>query len=167
MRFLIAALALAALAACGRETPQQTVAVAPLPATCEEPAAAVTLRQTRNAPDWLLFARQAGGGDILFNQRSIRRCGDNEAEITVQVHYTQPQLYAEETDRTRTTVRYTIERVRYRYRCSAEEYRVIQRQIVGDHDDIVATIPGPPDLWRPLSPSGVAGLIKQTACVGR
>ena len=167
MRFLITVLALA-LAACGREAPQQAqVATAALPATCEEPGAAVTLRQTRNAPDWLLFARQAGGGDIQFNQRSIRRCGDNEAEITVQVHYTQPQLYATEDERLRTTVRYTVERVRYRYRCSGEDYRVIERQIVGDNEAIVATIPGPPDLWRPLSPSGVAALIKQTACVGR
>lgn len=170
-RGVLAALAAAAaLAACSDEpvfgksdAPAQAAA---LPATCEDPAAVVRLRTTQNQPDWLLFARQSGGGDIQFNQRSIRRCGDNEAEITVRVRFGQPQLYGTEDATYETTIRYNVEHVRYRYRCSAGMFTVLERQIIDDLGRVVATIPGRPDLWRPVPEGGTAGLIMPTACHG-
>ena len=138
-----------------------------LPASCTDPAAVVVLRTTQTQPDWLLFAHQAGGGDIHFNQRSIRRCGDNEAEIVVQVRYVEPQLYAiEHADRSQTTVRYTVERVRYHYRCTPATFAIVDRQVVDDSDRVVATIPGRADLYRPATPASPAGLIIRTACLG-
>lgn len=166
----IAALAAAVtLAACSDEPVLAGPAPAPvaLPASCEDPAAAITLRTTQGQPDWLLFARQSGGGDIQFNQRSIRRCGDNEAEITLRVRYAQPQLYSATEGNFETTVRYHVEHIRYRYRCSGEEFTVLDRSIINENGDTVATIPGRADLWRPLRDGSPATLIKPTACNGR
>lgn len=148
----------------GNETP---AAPAVLPASCDDPAAAITLRTTQGQPDWLLFARQAGGGDIQFGQRTIRRCGDNEAELTVRVRYQQAQLYQATEGDLETTVRYHVEQVRYRYRCSGDEFTVLDRSIVNEDGAIVATIPGQADLWRPLREGSPAALIKPTACNGR
>jgi len=167
----IAALSLAALSSCSDEPVlagnDPPAAAAALPATCDDPAAAITLRTTQGQPDWLLFARQAGGGDIQFNQTSIRRCGDNEAEITVRVRYAQPQLYAATEGSYETTVRYHVEHVRYRYRCAVDEFTVLDRSIVNEDGAIVATIPGRADLWRPLREGSPAALIRPTACNGR
>ncbi|MGE3142620.1 MAG: surface-adhesin E family protein [Hyphomonadaceae bacterium] len=172
MRFFIPLLAAAlALAACddrpvfgGSATP---AASATLPASCTDPAAVVTLRTTQAQPDWLLFAHQAGGGDIHFNQRSIRRCGDHEAEITVRVRFDEPQLYAVEETTRRTSIRYTVEHVRYRYRCAANTFTVLERQIIDENDRVAATIPGSAELYRPVQPQSTAGLIMRTACLGR
>lgn len=171
MRFVLSALALLALAACSDEPVFGKNGSAPvaaaLPASCEDPAAVVQLRSTVNQPDWLLFARQTGGGDIQFNQRSIRRCGDNQAEITVRVRYGEPQLYGTEDGNYETTIRYTVEHVRYRFRCTSQEFVVLERKIIDQSDRVVATIPGNPDAWRAAPERGTAGLIMPTACEGR
>jgi len=158
-----------AMSACSDEPVLAGSAPAPaaLPASCEDPAAVITLRTTQGQPDFLLFARQSGGGDIQFNQRSIRRCGDNEAEITLRVRYAQPQLYAATEGDYETTVRYTVEHVRYRYRCAADEFMILDRSIINEDDAVVATIPGRADLWRPIREGSPASLIKPTACNGR
>ncbi len=157
------------LSACSDEPVLAGPAPAPvaLPASCEDPAAVITLRTTAGQPDWLLFARQSGGGDIQFNRTSIRRCGDNEAEITIRVRYTQAQLYAATEGNFETTVRYHVEHVRYRYRCAASEFTVLDRSIVNEDGAIVATIPGRADLWRPTREGSPAALIMPTACNGR
>jgi hypothetical protein len=171
MRFLLSALALLSLAACSDEPVFGGKGKAPpaaaLPASCEDPAAVVQLRTTQNQPDWLLFARQSGGGDIQFNQRSIRRCGNNEAEITVRVRYGEPQLYGTEDAKFETTIRYTVEHVRFRYRCASNEFTVLDRQIIDQNDRVAATIPGNPDAFRGVPEGGTAALIMPTACSGR
>ncbi len=171
MRSILIALCALSLVACSDEPVFGDAGKAPvpaaLPASCEDPAAEVRLGSTQTQPDWLLFARQAGGGDIQFNQRSIRRCGDNEAEILVRVRFAEPQLYGTEDATYETTIRYNVETVRYRFRCTSEEFSVIERQIIGENDRVVATIPGRPDLWRPVNDTGTARYIMPTACIGR
>ncbi len=166
-----AVLAALTLAACSDE-PVFGAAKAPaeaaaLPATCEDPAAVIQLRSTVNQPEWLLFARQSGGGDIQFNQRSIRRCGNNEAEITVRVRYGEPQLYGTEDATYATTIRYRVEHVRYRYKCAENTFTVLERRIIDENERVAATIPGNPEAFRPVPERGVAGLIMPTACHGR
>lgn len=171
MRALIAGFMALALAACSDEPVLAPKGKAPdqaaLPASCDDPSAVVTLHTTANQPDWLLFARQAGGGDIQFNRHSIRRCGANEAEITVRVRYTQPQLYSAEDEKYETTIRYHVEQLRYRYRCADSTYSVLKREIVGDDNAVIASTPGNPELWRPATERNTAGLIMRTACLGR
>lgn len=171
MRILLGALAALALAACTDENVlgggEQAQAPAVLPASCEDPAAVVRLGTTQNQPEWLLFARQSGGGDIQFNQHSIRRCGNNEAEIIVRVRYGEPQLYGTEDATYETTIRYRVEHVRYRYKCSENTFTVMERRIIDEHDRVVATIPGNPEAFRPIPDGGTAGLIRPTACSGR
>lgn len=169
MRALLPALLALTLAACSDE-PVLGGAPAPraaLPASCEDPAAVVQLGTTRNQPEWLLFARQSGGGDIQFNQHSIRRCGDNEAEITVRVRYGEPQLYGTEDATYATTIRYHVEHVRYRYRCGQGQFTVLERRIIDENERVVATIPGNAEAFRAVPERGVAGLIMPTACNGR
>ncbi|MET0181804.1 MAG: surface-adhesin E family protein [Caulobacterales bacterium] len=171
MRALISGLMALALVSCSDEPVLAPKGEAPsqaaLPASCEDPSAVVTLSTTANQPDWLLFARQAGGGDIQFNRHSIRRCGANEAEITVRVRYDQPQLYAAEDEKYETTIRYHVEQVRYRYRCTDSTYTVLNRDIVDDGGNVVASTPGNPEAWRPATERNTAGLIMRTACLGR
>jgi len=172
MRSLILVLALALGASACDNTPvlggktQPAEAAKLLPASCDDPAAVVELRTTANQPDWLLFARQAGGGEIQFNRHSIRRCGANEAQIDVRVRYDQAQLYATEDARYETTIRYNLEEVSYRFRCASNSFSVIERRIKGEDDRVVATIPGRPDLFRPAVETGIAGRIIRTACLG-
>jgi hypothetical protein len=164
-----AALLALALAACSDEPVLAQKAGPPptLPASCDDPAAVVTLRTTANQPTWLLFARQAGGGEIQFNRHSIRRCGANEAQIDIRVRYDQAQLYATEDARYETTIRYNVEEVSYRFRCTDQTFAVLERRIIGDQDRVVSTIPGRPELFRPAVETGVAGRIIRTACLGR
>ncbi len=167
MRMFLAALAALPLLACSNPAPSGPAQAAARPASCDDPAAVVTLSTTRNQPEWLLFARQSGGGDIQFNQHSIRRCGNNEAEITVRVRYAEPQLYTTEEGNYQTTIRYHVEHVRYRYQCDAGTFSVAERRIIDDQDRVVATIPGHPELFRPMPEHGTAALIQRTACLGR
>lgn len=169
MRVLAFAFFCLALAACSDEPVLGGGPATPaaLPASCDDPAAVIRLRTTQNQPEWLLFARQSGGGDIQFNQHSIRRCGDNEAEITVRVRYGEPQLYGTENASYETTIRYHVEHVRYRYKCNENTFTVLERRIVDENERVVATIPGSPEAFRPIPEGGTAGLIKPTACLGR
>ena len=133
MRFALAALGLMALAACGRSEKADEGAAAPA-----QNAGSVLLSSTQNLPDWLLIAHQSGGGDIHFNQRTISRDGQGNADIWAQVRYGSNQIYSGSDGTTETIVRYNTERIHYRFRCADENFTIVERQIMGSGETVVA-----------------------------
>jgi hypothetical protein len=159
MRLLIALAALA-LAACGQPAEKGAAAPAPAPAS-----GAVSLNATQQLPDWLLVARTPDRGYVHFNQRTITRGADGAADIWVQVTYGGNQIYEIESATDTTTIRYTVERIHYRFRCADETYVVAERQIMGPGEEIVAR-DEPAQVWAPTPANGGARLVMPIACRG-
>jgi hypothetical protein len=169
MRTLVLA-ALLALAACGQ--PQDSG---------EAPAreiGSVVLGSTQNLPDRLLVARQRDCrgetpaedmeqciGEVHFNQRTITRNADGTADIWIQVRHAQPQLYETETATTETTIRFTMERLHYRFNCENTHFIVVERQIMGNGDTVVAR-DEPRPIYRAPVQGSVTGIIQPIACRG-
>jgi hypothetical protein len=158
MRFAIAALGLLALAGCG---PKEADKAAAPPQSSGD----VLLGSTQSLPDWLLIAHQSGGGDIHFNQRTISRDGQGHADIWTQVRYGSQQIYAGSDGQTSTVVRYNIERIHYRFNCQNEQFTIVERQIMGAGETVVAR-DQPRELYRATPQSGVARIVLPIACRG-
>lgn len=164
-RFLAASL-LFAVAACG----QQTSGKAEAPAA--EPGS-VILGSTENLPDWLLVARQRdcepGGdcprGEVHFNQRTITRNADGTADIWIQVRHGSPQLFAQSTETTETTIRFELERLHYRFNCTDGTFIVVERQIMGPREAVVAR-DQPEAIYRAPVRGSATGIIQPIACRG-
>ncbi len=168
MRTLAAAL-LFALAACGE--PASEGAGGPPP----EPDS-VILGTTQNLPDWLFVARQrtcqSGApsdepcpmGEVHFNQRTITRA-DGFADIWIQVRHGAPQLFNLESATTETTVRYEVERLHYRFNCATEEFIVVERQIMGPNEAVIAR-DEPRAIYRAPVGGSITGIIMPIACRG-
>jgi hypothetical protein len=159
------------MAACGQ--PSESGA-APGQKQAEGP---VVLATTRNMPDWLLVARQRDCpadappaeqcplGEVHFNQRTITRTADGFADIWVQASHGQPQLFEYETDTTHTTVRFTLERLHYRFNCSTQEFVVIERQIMGENETVVAR-DEPRQIYRAPLRGSITHVVMPIACRG-
>lgn len=158
---MIVACAAAALAAACSQPASEAPDAAKAPAEGQ-----VTLNSASTLQDWLMVARTSDGGFVHFNQRTIFR-ENGQARIDVQVRYGTPQLYASETERTETTVRYTLERIGYVFNCADDTFAIRERQIVDDAGVVQATIPGRPDLFRTTPASGIARIVLPVACRGR
>lgn len=159
MRFLIAALAALTLAACG-----QPAAPAGDGAAAPAEAGSVVFGSTRNMPDWLFILRTQDGGTIHFNQRTVTRSG-GIADIWLQVRHGQQQLFNMETETTETVVRYELERLHYRFNCAEETFVVVERQILGANEQVVAR-DEPRQIWRATPEQGAARQVLPIACRG-
>lgn len=169
---LVAALAALALTACGQ--PQQTGSSAP-PAE----GGGVILGSAQNLPDWLLVARQRDCrgetpaedleqciGEVHFNQRTITRdAAAGTADIWIQVRHAQPQLFETESATTETTIRYEFERLHYRFNCETTQFVVVERQIMGARETVVAR-DEPRQIYRDPVRGSVTGIIQPIACRG-
>ena len=167
MRSFAAAVFLLALAACGEQSPPN-----------DETSASsgngnVVLGSTRNMPDWLLVARQrdcAPGegcprGEVHFNQRTITRNADGTADIWVQVRHGLPQLYQIESETTETTIRFEVERLHYRFNCASGEFIVVERQIMGAGETVVAR-DEPRPIYRAPARGSATAILLPIACRG-
>lgn len=177
LAFLALAAAALALASCGQPSstsqPQQQ-GEAP---AAEGQQAPVILATTRNMPDWLLVARQRDCpadappadqcplGEVHFNQRTITRTPDGFADIWVQASHGQPQLFEYETERTRTTVRYQLERLHYRFNCNTRQFVVVERQIMGADEHVVAR-DEPRQIYRDPLRGSITHIVMPIACRG-
>ena len=158
MRIVLAAFALLALAACGQPA---------APAGGQAPPAeegAVIFGSTQNMPDWLFILRTNDGGTIHFNQRTVNRSG-GLADIWLQVRHGHTQLFNTETETTETVVRYEAERLHYRFNCNEETFVIVERQILGANEQIVAR-DEPRQLWRATPERGAARQVLPIACRG-
>ncbi|MGD9968028.1 MAG: surface-adhesin E family protein [Hyphomonadaceae bacterium] len=159
MRKLAALICLFTLAACGP-------AAAP---AGEQPAAQandgpVVLATTRNMPDWLLVLRTNDGGTIHFNQRTITR-ENGLADIWLQVRHGRQQLWEADTETTERVIRYDVERVHYRFNCAEETFVVVERQIMGANEQVIAR-DEPRQIYRRAPYTGAARHILPIACRG-
>lgn len=177
MRKLAALFAVFTLAACGQ--PQQQQAPAPQgEAAAPGETDSVILGSTQNLPDWLLVARQrdcrgetpaedrACLGEVHFNQRTITRSADGvTADIWIQVRHGQPQVYEIEDATTETTVRYTTQRLHYRFNCTESEFVVVERQIMGSGETVVAR-DEPTQIYRAPVAGSITAIVMPIACRG-
>ncbi|MFZ2028799.1 MAG: hypothetical protein WAU68_00700 [Vitreimonas sp.] len=162
----IAAFALLALTACG----QPATPTGPAPASGNANNG-VALQSTQDLPDWLLVARQRDCaradcvGDVQFNQRTITRNPDGTADIWLQVHHGNPQAYPIETATARTTITFTTERLHYRFKCAEGQFTVLERQIMGSGDTVVAR-DNPRPIFRAPVDGSITPVVMPIACRG-
>lgn len=172
LRKLAALVCLFTLAACGQSTSAPGA-----PAAAESGVDQVMLGSTQNLPDWLLVARQrdcrAEGeadqdclGQVHFNQRTITRSADGStADIWVQVRHGQAQRYDLESETTRTTIRYELQRLHYRFNCVDQEFAVVERQILGGNDTVIAR-DEPELIFRAPVRGSITHIVMPIACRG-
>lgn len=177
LRILAAAIAALALSACGQQQPAS-------PGAPAHNSGQVTLGSAQSLPDWLLVARQRDCrgenpvedreqciGEVHFNQRTITRDAANgTADIWIQVRHAQPQLFAMESATTETSIRFTMERLHYRFTCPATQdvepqFIVVERQIMGAGETVVAR-DEPRPIYRAPQRGSVTSIIQPIACRG-
>jgi len=158
MRKLTALICLFTLAACGQPAAPQGQA----PATQSE--GSVLLGSTQNMPDWLLVLRTTEGGTVHFNQRTITR-QNGLADIWLQVRYGHPQAWDASDESTERTIRFDVERMHYRFNCAEETFVIVERQIMGANEEVVAR-DEPQQIYRATPISGVARQMLPVACRG-
>ena len=165
MRQILAALtAIFTLAACGQP-------LAPGGGGSANANNGVTLQSTQALPDWLLVARQRDCarsdcvGEVLFNQRTITRNPDGTADIWLEVRHGNPLAYPIETASTRTTITFNTERLHYRFKCAEAQFTVLERQIMGAGDTVVAR-ENPQPIFRAPVDGSVTPVVMPIACNG-
>lgn len=170
MKYAIAAILVLSAAACGQRSPEPGGGQAP-------DAGAVVLGSAEALPDWLLVARQRDCaadappaercplGEVHFNQRTITRTPDGFADIWVQSRHGRPQLFEYETEATRTTIRFEKQRLHYRFNCSTQEFVVVERQILGPNDTVVAR-DEPRQIYRAPLRGSITHIVMPIACRG-
>lgn len=165
MKYIIAALALVALTACDANPPGKGSAPAP------GQSGSVALGSTQNLPDWLLVARQRDCeiqncvGSVYFNQRSITRGADGTADIWTQTDHAIPQDYVVDNPHSTTTLHFKRERQHYRFKCNEQKFTVIERQIIGANDTVIAHDQYP-EVYRAPAPDSLVPVIYPIACRG-
>lgn len=157
MRKLAVLVCLFTLAACGQ--PSAPANQAPAPASED---GTVTISTTRNMPDWLLALRTTEGGTVHFNQRTITR-ENGFADIWVQVRYGHEQAWDASDDSTERTIRYDVERMHYRFNCAEGTFFIVERQIMGSGDQVIARS-NPQQIYRATPQTGVAAHMLPVAC---
>ncbi len=169
-RYLIAAAALIALSACGQQQEASTGA----PAPSQDGSSPVQLSNSRSLPDWLLIARQrdcAPGencerGQVYYNQRTVtRNAAEGTADIWIQVRHGVPQLYQTDTETMERTIRFDTERLHYRFNCESQQFMVVERQIMGSNETVIAR-DEPAQVYRAPVSGSVTAIILPIACRG-
>jgi hypothetical protein len=160
MRKLTALICLFTLAACGQPAAPQGES----PAAQTPGDGPVVLATTRNMPDWLLVLRTTEGGTVHFNQRTITR-ENGFADIWLQVRYGHTQAWDASDETTERTIRFDVERMHYRFNCTEETFVIVERQIMGSNDQVVAR-DEPRQIYRATPVSGVARQMLPVACRG-
>jgi hypothetical protein len=159
MRKLAAALCLFTLAACG-----QPSAPAGSQGQTETSEGPVVLATTRNMPDWLLVLRTTEGGTVHFNQRTITR-QDGLADIWLQIRYGHTQAWDASDATTDRIIHYDVERMHYRFNCAEGTFVIVERQIMGANEEVVAR-DEPQQIYRATPSTGVAHQMLPIACRG-
>ncbi len=160
MRKLTALICLFTLAACG----QPAAPAGQAPATEATSDGPVILGTTRNMPDWLLVLRTTEGGTVHFNQRTITR-ENGLADIWLQIRYGHQQAWDASDEGTDRVVRYDVERMHYRFNCAEETFVIVERQIMGGNEQVIAR-EEPQQIYRATPVSGVARQMLPVACRG-
>jgi hypothetical protein len=160
MRKLAVLICLFTLAACG----QPAAPAGQAPATGAQSEGSVMLGSTQDMPDWLLVLRTTEGGTVHFNQRTITR-QNGFADIWLQVRYGHTQAWDASDESTDRILHFDVERMHYRFNCAEEKFVIVERQIMGASEQVVAR-DTPAQIFRATPASGVARQILPVACRG-
>jgi hypothetical protein len=160
MRKLAVLICLFTLAACV----QPAAPAGQAPATGAQSEGSVMLGSTQNMPDWLLVLRTTEGGTVHFNQRTITR-QNGFADIWLQVRYGHTQAWDVSDESTDRILHFDVERMHYRFNCAEEKFVIVERQIMGASEQVVAR-DTPAQIFRATPASGVARQILPVACRG-
>jgi hypothetical protein len=160
MRKLAVLICLFTLAACGQPAAPDG---APQSSGTQSDGS-VLLGSTQNMPDWLLVLRTTEGGTVHFNQRTITR-QNGLADIWLQVRYGRTQAWDASDETTERILHYDVERMHYRFNCAEETFVIVERQIMGANEEVVAR-DEPIQVFRGTPASGVARQILPVACRG-
>lgn len=161
MRKFAAVICLFTLAACGQPA---APAGEQAPAPASNGDGSVLLSTPQGLPDWLLVLRTNDGGTIHFNQSTITR-ENGFADIWLQVRYGRSQAWDASDETTERTIRYDVERLHYRYNCAEETFVVVERQIMGANDQVLARTE-PTQIYRATPSTGAARHMLPIACRG-
>lgn len=159
MRKLAVLICLFTLAACGQPAAPGDQA----PAGGND-GGAVLLSTPEGLPDWLFVLRTSEGGTVHFNRRTITR-ENGFADIWLQVRYGHTQNWDASDDTTERAIRFDVERMHYRFNCAEEKFVIVERQIMGSNEEVVAR-DTPPQAYRTMPSSGVARQMLPVACRG-
>ncbi|MCA8885129.1 MAG: hypothetical protein KDA35_00815 [Hyphomonadaceae bacterium] len=162
MRKLAVLICLFTLAACGQPT-QPSGGQAPAGGSTSD-GSSVLLSTPEGLPDWLFVLRTSEGGTVHFNRRTITR-ENGLADIWLQVRYGHTQAWDASDETTERVIHFDVERMHYRFNCAEETFVIVERQIMGANDEIVAR-DTPPQVYRPMPASGVARQMLPVACRG-
>jgi predicted small lipoprotein YifL len=162
MRKLTALICLFTLAACGQ--PSAPPAQAPPAQANSGDGGSVLLSTPQGLPDWLLVLRTNDGGTIHFNQATITR-ENGMADIWLQVRYGRSQAWDASDETTERTIRYDVERMHYRFNCAEGTFVIVERQIMGSGDEVVAR-DSPQQIYRRVPQTGAATHMLPIACRG-
>ncbi|MEZ5972633.1 MAG: hypothetical protein R3C31_12555 [Hyphomonadaceae bacterium] len=162
MRKLAVLICLFTLAACGQPT-QPSGGQTPAGGSTSD-GSSVLLSTPEGLPDWLFVLRTSEGGTVHFNRRTITR-ENGLADIWLQVRYGHTQAWDASDETTERVIHFDVERMHYRFNCAEETFVIVERQIMGANDEIVAR-DTPPQVYRPMPASGVARQMLPVACRG-
>lgn len=160
MRKLAAFICLFTLAACG----QPAAPVGEQPPQSQADNGSVMLSTPQGLPDWLLVLRTTEGGTVHFNQRTVTR-ENGFADIWLQVRYGHTQAWDASDEGAQRTIRFDVERMHYRFNCADGTFVIVERQIMGSGDDVVAR-DNPQQIYRRTPSTGVAAHMMPIACRG-
>ncbi len=161
MRKLAVLICLFTLAACGQ--PAAPNGQAPAGGSAND-GGSVPLSTPEGLPDWLFVLRTSEGGTVHFNRRTITR-ENGLADIWLQVRYGHTQRWDASDETTERTISFDVERMHYRFNCTEETFVIVERQIMGANEEVVAR-DTPPQVFRPMPASGVARQMLPVACRG-
>ncbi len=161
MRKLAVLICLFTLAACGQ--PAAPGGQTPASGGNGE-GGSVLLSTPEGLPDWLFVLRTSEGGTIHFNRRTITR-ENGFADIWLQVRYGHTQRWDASDETTERIIRFDVERMHYRFNCAEETFVIVERQIMGANEEVVAR-DTPPQVFRSMPASGVARQMLPVACRG-
>jgi hypothetical protein len=164
MRKLAAIICIWTLAACGQPAAPAGDQQTPAQTESSENAGNVLLSTPQSLPDWLLVLRTNDGGTIHFNQRTITR-ENGLADIWLQVRYGREQIWEADTETHERVIRYELERLHYRFNCAEETFVVVERQIMGANEQVIAR-DEPRHIYRATPAAGAARHIMPIACRG-
>jgi hypothetical protein len=162
MRALTALALAVALTACSVQTP-----AADTPAFPESGEQKVELSVNDDLPQWLLIARQAGGGAIFWDRTSLVRNAEGQASVWARVEFDTNQVRNSQEGDTIQAVTYRISDVHYQFTCADSTFVILEQRYVDGDGRIAGQVTIENDPPTVALPGTVGGLLLPIACAAR
>jgi len=162
MRIVSALLVAVLLAACSAQTPAADAPVFP-----ESGEQKVELSVNDNLPQWLLIARQAGGGNIFWDRTSLVRRADGTATVWARAEFDENQVRSSQEGDIIQAVTYRITELHYQFTCADSTFVILEQRFVDGDGTVAGALPIEDDAPAAALPGTVGGLLLPIACTAR